>query len=91
MRLLDKVKLLIKVSNLKYKTMSSYYLKCRENAESKDPRVSKTSNGNTMILSNCAIHGSKKSRFIRKQEATGILSNLALKTPLNRIPLLGDI
>ena len=44
-----------------------------------------------MILSNCAIHGSKKSRFIRKQEATGILSNLALKTPLNRIPLLGDI
>ena len=50
--------------------MSSYYLKCRENTESKDPRVSKTNNGNTMILSNCAIHGSKKSRFIRKQEAT---------------------
>ena len=30
-------------------------------------------------------------RFIKKQEASGILSNLGLKTPLNKIPLLGDI
>ena len=44
-----------------------------------------------MILSKCAICGSKKSRFIKKQEARGILSNLSLKTPLNKIPLLGDI
>ena len=44
-----------------------------------------------MILSTCAICGSKKSRFIEKQEASGILSNLGLKTPLNKILLLGDI
>ena len=44
-----------------------------------------------MILSKCAICGSKKSRFIKKQEASGILSNLALKTQLNKIALLGDI
>ena len=44
-----------------------------------------------MILSKCAICGSKKSRFIKKQEASGILSNLGLKTPLNKIPSLGDI
>ena len=44
-----------------------------------------------MILSKCGICGSKKSRFIKKQEASGILSNLGLKTPLNKIPLLGDI
>ena len=44
-----------------------------------------------MILSKCAICGSKKSRFIIKQEASGILRNLGLKTPLNEIPLLGDI
>ena len=44
-----------------------------------------------MILSKCAICGSKKSRFIKKQEASGILSNLGLKTPLNKVPLLGDI
>ena len=44
-----------------------------------------------MILSNCAICGSKKSRFIKNQEAKGLLSNLGLKTPLRKIPVLGDI
>ena len=71
--------------------MSTYYLKCRKNTESINSRVSKTNNGKTIILSKCAICGSKKSRFIKKQEASGILSNLSLKTPLNKIPLLGDI
>ena len=45
----------------------------------------------TMLLSKCAICGSKKSRFIKIQEASGILSNAGLKIPLNKIPLLGDI
>ena len=71
--------------------MSTYCLKCRKKTKSINPRVSKTNNGKTMILSKCAICGSKKSRFIKKQEASGILSNLGLKTPLNKIPLLGDI
>ena len=44
-----------------------------------------------MILSKCAIYGSKKSRFIKKKEASEMLSNLGLKTPLNEIPSLGDI
>ena len=44
-----------------------------------------------MILLKCAICGSKKSRMIKKQETFGILSNLALKTQVNKIPLLGDI
>ena len=44
-----------------------------------------------MLLSKCAICGSKKSRFIRKQEASGFLSSLCLKTPLSKIPLSGDI
>ena len=48
--------------------MSSYCLKCRKNTESINPRVSRTNNGKTMIL-----------------------SNLILKTSLNKIPLLGDI
>ena len=41
-----------------------------------------------MILSKCAICGRKKSRFIKKKEESGILINLGLKTPLNKIPLL---
>ena len=44
-----------------------------------------------MILSKCAICGSKKSRFIKKQEAKGLLSNLGLKTPLSKMPILGDV
>ena len=71
--------------------MLSYCLKGKKNTKSINPRVSKTQNGKTMILSKCALYNTKKSRFIKKQEATGILSNLGLKTPLSKIPLLGDI
>ena len=63
----------------------------KKNTESVNPRVSVTSNGRTMILSKCAICGSKKSKFIKKQEAKGLLSSLGLKTPLSKIPLLGDV
>ena len=48
--------------------MSSHFLKCRKNAESINPRVSKTNNGKAMILSNCSICDNKKSRIIKKQE-----------------------
>ena len=44
-----------------------------------------------MILSKCAISGSRKSKFIKKQEAKGILSSLGIKTRLSKIPLLGDV
>ena len=56
-----------------------------------NPRVLKTSNGTTMILSKCAECGSTKSRFIKNQEAKGLLSSLGLRTPLSKVPLLGDI
>ena len=71
--------------------MLFYFLNCRKNAEIINPRVSKINNGKTMILSKCATCGRKKSRFIKKQEACGILGNLGLKTALNKIPLSGDI
>ena len=48
----------------KYKTMLSYCLKCKKNTESIDPKVSATNNGKTLILSKCAICGSKKSKII---------------------------
>ena len=71
--------------------MLSYCLKCRKNTESINPKVLKTTNGKTMILSKCAICGSKISKFIKEQQAKGLLSNLGVRTPLNKIPLLGDI
>ena len=71
--------------------MLSYCFKCRRNTKSMNPKVSKTINGKAIILSTCAICGSKKSKFIKEQEAKGLLSSLGLRTPLNEIPVLGDI
>ena len=71
--------------------MKSYYLKCRKGTENINPRVSKASNDRTMVLSKCVICGSKKSRFIKNQEAKGLLSNLGIKTTLSKVPILGDI
>ena len=44
-----------------------------------------------MILSKCSIDSSKKFKFINKQEAKGLLSKLGIKTPLSKIPILGDV
>ena len=44
-----------------------------------------------MVLSKCAICSSKKLRFIKSQEAKGLLSNLGVRTPLSKVPILGDI
>ena len=71
--------------------MKLYCLKCRKDTENINPRVSNTSDGRTMILSKCAICGSKKLRFVKNQEAKGLLSNLGIKTPLSKVPLLGDV
>ena len=71
--------------------MLSYYLKCRKRAQSINPVNARTSYGKTMILSKCAICGAKKSKFIKKQEVSGILSSLRLKTPLSKIPFYGDV
>ena len=71
--------------------MKSYCLKCRKDTENIDPKISSTSNGKAMILSKCAICGSKKSRFIKNQEAKVLLSNLGARTPLSKLPILGDI
>ena len=71
--------------------MKSYSLKCRKDIENRNPRVSKTSNGRAMVLSKRAICDSKKSRSIKSQEAKGLLNNLGVRTPLSKVPILGDI
>ena len=71
--------------------MLSYCLKCRENTESINPIVLQTRNGKTIILSECATRNSRKRKFIKKQEASRILSSVGIRTPLSKIPVLGDI
>ena len=70
--------------------MESYCLKCKKHTKNINPQVSSTSNSK-FILSKCAVCGSKKSKFINKQEASGLLSKLGIKTPLSKIPILGDV
>ena len=69
--------------------MKSQFLKCKKHTENINPRVSE--NGRKTILSKCAICGSKKSRFIKNQEAKGLLPNLGVRTSLSKVPILGDI
>ena len=71
--------------------MKSYSLKCKKDTENINPRVSDTGNGKTKLLSKCTKCGNKKSRFIKIQEAKGLLSNLDIRTLLSKVPLLGDI
>ena len=71
--------------------MKSYCLKCRKNTENINPRVSNTSNSRTMVSSRCAICDSKKSRFIKNQEAKGLLSNIGIQILLSKVPILDDI
>ena len=63
--------------------MESYCLKCKKDTVNINPKVSSSINGRVMILSKCAICGSKKSRFIKNQEAKGPLSKLGIRTPLS--------
>ena len=64
---------------------------CRKDTENINPIVSSTSNGKAMILTKCAICGGKKLRFIKNQEAKGLIRNLGVRTPLSKTPILGDI
>ena len=50
-----------------------------------------TSNGKAMVLSKCAICGNQESRFIKNQEAKGLLTKLNLRTPLSKVPVLDHI
>ena len=72
--------------------MLTYCLKCKYDTESVNSKILKTENGRTMLSSKCGtVCGSKKSRFMKEQEAKGLLSSLDLRTTLSKVPLLGEI
>ena len=55
--------------------MLSNCLKCRKNTESKNPKVGRTKNGRIILLSKYALYDSKKSKFIKQQDVSGLLSS----------------
>ena len=66
----------------------TYCLVCRKYIKNINPKIVRIRQNRSMIQSNCAICGSNKSRFIKEQQAMGILRNLGIKTPLSKVPLL---
>ena len=68
--------------------MNTYCLKYKTNTDNIDPKMVKTKNNRLLMQSKCSVCGTKKSRFVKKQDAKGLLSNLGIKTSLSKIPLL---
>ena len=68
--------------------MPTHCLKCKKYIKNIDAKMTKTKNGRIALSSKCVACGIKKSKFIKEQEAEGLLSNLGIKTPLTKIPLL---
>ena len=65
----------------------TYCLACRKYTKSINPKIVRNRQ-NRQIQANCAVCGSKKSKFIKEHQAMGLLSNLGIKTPLSKLPLL---
>ena len=63
-------------------------MKCRKNTGNKNSKVARSKNKRIMLLSKCTVCDSKKSKFIKQQEASGLLSSLKIRTPLSKIPLV---
>ena len=63
-------------------------MKCRKDTEYIDSQMVRTKNNRLVMQSKCPVCGIKKSRSVKEQQAKGLLSNLAIKTPLIKIPLL---
>ena len=68
--------------------METYCVKCRKNTKNLNWKIFKTKNGRLIMQSKCTESGLRKSRFMKEQEAKGLLSNLGIKTPFSKIPLL---
>ena len=71
--------------------MKTYCVKCRRDTENIDPKMFRTKNNRLIMQSKFPVCRMKKSRFVKEQEAKVLLSNLGIKTPLSKIPLLNGL
>ena len=68
--------------------MKTYCVKCKGNTDNIDSKIFKTKNNRLLMQSKCSNCKSKKSRFVREQEAKDLLSDLGINTPFSKIHLL---
>ena len=68
--------------------MKTYCLKYKKDTDNIDPKIIRTKNNRLVMQSKCSVYEIKKSRLVKEQDAKGLLSNLGIKRPLSKIPLL---
>ena len=68
--------------------MKTYCIKCRKDTNNINPKIFKTKNNKLLMQSTCSDCKNKKSRFVKEEDAKGLLSNLGINTPFSKIPLL---
>ena len=68
--------------------MKTYCLKCKKHTDNVDPKMVRTKNNRLIMQSKFSVCRTKKSRFVKEQDAKGLLSNLGIKIPWSKIPLL---
>ena len=59
-------------------------MKCKKDTENIDPIMFRTKNNRLIKQSKCLVCGIKKSRFVKEQEAKGLLINLGIRAPLRK-------
>ena len=65
--------------------MKTYCVKCRKDTNNINPKTFKTKNNKLLMHSTCSDCKNKKSRFVKEQDAEGLLSNLGINTPFSKI------
>ena len=68
--------------------MKTYCVKCKKDTNNINPKIFETKNNKLLMQSTCSDCKNKKSQFVKEQDAKGLLSNLGIKTPFSKIPLL---
>ena len=91
MKLIKQLKILKMLWNTLYKAMETYCVSCKKNTTNENSSVRRSKQNRLTLLLNCAICGKKRSNFGKNQQASGLLSEFGIRTPLTNIPLTGDI
>ena len=86
--ILDDILYFNSIEKIVYKMMLSYCLKSGENTKGLNLQVSRAINSGIIKLSKCVVYGDKKSKFIKNQQANGLLNNLVIGKLLNKIPII---
>ena len=68
--------------------MKTYCVKCRKDTNNINPKIFKTKNNKLLMQSTCSDCKNKKSRFVKEQDAKGLLRNLGINTHFSKIALL---